>query len=67
MSLVVWAQKSWQANQLSYQPGPDFELVHPSIYPIYELLECVKGLVLLSQSCRICMTRDNSRLSEKSL
>jgi hypothetical protein len=29
-----------QADQLSYHPDPDqdFELAHPNIYPIYELL-----------------------------
>ena len=32
-----------------------FELAHPSIYPIYELLECVKGFVLQIQRCRISM------------
>ena len=26
-----------------------FELAHPNIYPINELLECMKGLVLLIQ------------------
>lgn len=40
----------------------DFELDHPSIYPIYELLEPVKGLGLKSQSYRISMTQSNNRL-----
>lgn len=31
----------------------DFGLAHSNIYPIYELLECVKELVLQIQSCRI--------------
>ena len=43
------------------------ELSHPSIYPIYELLECMKGLDLQIQSCRISMTQGNSRISERSL
>jgi hypothetical protein len=45
---VVWVQESWQAHQLSYQPDadPEFELAYLNIYPIYELLEHVKGLVL---------------------
>ena len=34
-----------------------FELAHPNIYPIYELLECVKGLVLQNQSCRTSVTQ----------
>jgi hypothetical protein len=33
-----------------------FELAHPKIYLIYELLELVKGLALQVQSYRISMT-----------
>ena len=33
----------------------------PSIYPISELLKCVKGPFLQSQSCRISITQGNSR------
>ena len=40
-----------------------FVLAHPNIYPIYELLACVKGLVLQIQSCRISMTQGNNRIS----
>ena len=43
-----------------------FELAHPNIYPISELLEHVKGLVLQIQSCRISMTQGNNRTSERS-
>jgi hypothetical protein len=43
-----------------------FELAQPSIHPIYELLELVKGLVLQNQSCRIPMTPCNNRMSKKS-
>ena len=43
-----------------------FELVHPNIYPIHELLEHLKGLVLQIPSYRISMTQDNKGLSEKS-
>ena len=32
----------------------DFELTHPQIYLIYELLVSVKGLVLQIQHCRFC-------------
>ena len=39
------------------------KLAHPNIYPIYELPECVKGLVLQIQSCRISMTQGNNRTS----
>jgi hypothetical protein len=40
-----------------------FELAHVNIYPIYELLEGVKGLQI--QSCRISMTQSENRLSER--
>lgn len=33
-----------------------FESLHPTIYPIYKLLECVKELILQNQSCRITLT-----------
>jgi hypothetical protein len=36
------------------------ELAHPNIYPIYELLEHLKALVLKNQSCRISMTQGNN-------
>ena len=36
-----------QADQLSSHPGFEgFDLAYPNIYPTYEMLECVKGLVL---------------------
>ena len=41
-------------------------MAHPNIYPIYELLECVKGLVLKTQSCSISMTQGNYRISKRS-
>ena len=40
-----------------------FEWAHPNIYPIYHLLEYMKGLVLQIQSCRISMTQGNNRIS----
>jgi hypothetical protein len=43
-----------------------FGLAHPSIYPIYDQLEHVKGWVLQIQSCRISMTQDNNRISDRS-
>lgn len=42
-------------------------LAHPIIFPIYDLLECVKGLVLQNNSWRISMTRGNSGISERSV
>lgn len=41
------------------------EIAHSNIHSIYELLGCVKGLVLHIQSCRISMTQDNNRMSER--
>jgi hypothetical protein len=41
-------------------------LAHTNIYPIYELLEHMKGLVLQIQSYRISMTQGNNRKSERS-
>jgi hypothetical protein len=66
--LVAQVQESWQADQLSFHPSPDpgLDLVPLNIYPIYELLECVKGQALQIQSCRISMTQSNNRMSEKS-
>jgi hypothetical protein len=61
---VARAQESWQADQLSYHQGTDPG--HPNIYPICELLECVKGVVLQIQSCRISMTQANKGISERS-
>jgi hypothetical protein len=37
------------------------------LYPIAELLECTKGLVLQIQNYRISMTQGNNRISERSL
>ena len=43
-----------------------FELAHPNIYPINELLECMKVLVLQIQKYRIFMTQGNNRISKRS-
>lgn len=45
----------------------DVDLARSNIYPIYELLEHVKGPVLLNHSCRISVTHDNSKISKRSL
>ena len=39
----------------------------PNIYPMYELLEHMKGLVLQIQSYRLSMTQSNNRVSERSI
>ena len=43
-----------------------FELAHPNIYPIDELLKYMKGPVLQIQNYRMSMTQGNNRISEKS-
>jgi hypothetical protein len=43
-----------------------FELVHPNISLIYELLELMKGPMLQIQSCKISMTQDNNRIINRS-
>ena len=40
-------------------------MAHPSTYPIDELLECMKGLVLQIQY-RISMTQGTNRIGEES-
>lgn len=61
--------ESWQAGQFSHCPGQmqDFELVHPNIYPIRDLLERVKGPVPWNQSPRISVTQGNNMLSKSCL
>ena len=41
-------------------------MAHPSTYPIDELLECRKGLVLQIQNHRSSMTQGNSTVSKRS-
>jgi hypothetical protein len=43
-----------------------FELAHPNIYPIDELLEGVKGPVPQIQNYKISMTQGNDRIAEMS-
>lgn len=43
-----------------------FELAHPNISPIDELLELMEGPDLQIQSCRITMTQGSKRISERS-
>lgn len=40
-----------------------FEVAQPNIYPIYELLEHLKGSVLQIQSWRVSMTQGNNRIA----
>ena len=42
------------------------ELAYPTIFPIHDLLESMKGLVLLKDSCRISKTWDSSRVPARS-
>ena len=43
-----------------------FELAHPNIYPINELLVFTKGPALQIQNYRISMTQGNNRISKRS-
>lgn len=42
------------------------KLVHPNIYPICELLEFVKSLVLQGLVCRVPTTQGDNSVSERS-
>lgn len=41
-------------------------MARPNIYPVYELLERVKGPVLQIQSYMVSMAQVNNRISERS-
>ena len=43
-----------------------FYLAHPNIYSLYELLVCVKRLVLQKESCKICTIQSNKKISDRS-
>lgn len=43
-----------------------FELAHPNIYPLNELLQCLKEPVLQIQNNSISTTQGNKRRSERS-
>lgn len=53
LALVVWIRERVTKAQMQ-----GFKLAHPKIF-ICELLEHVKGPVLLFQNCRISMTQSN--------
>ena len=55
-----WTGQSTQAQ------NKDYDLDHPNVHFIYELLEHEKGKDLKIQSCRISMTPDNNRISKGS-
>lgn len=44
-----------------------FELAHCNVYPTYELLWHMKGLVLQNQSFRISITQGNKRILKTNL
>lgn len=55
---------NYTASQVSIQ---GFEFIHHKIYPIYDLLEHMKGLVFHTKSCRVTMTQGNNIISARSL
>jgi len=68
LTLVVWV---WKAAGLTSSATTQAriqgsELVHPNIYPINEVLKCMKGPVLQIQSCRISMTGQQQDMQEES-
>jgi hypothetical protein len=68
LSLVAWVYVSWpkgQTDSATTQYQIQVFEVHPNIYPIYELLELVKGTILQNQSCRISMTQDIQKESQR--
>jgi hypothetical protein len=60
--LACWLISS-AATQAQIQ---GFELAHPKIYIICDLLGFMKGLVLQIQSCKISMTHGNTRITRSS-
>lgn len=69
-SLIWWCENE-RAGRLSnlattYHRMQGFEFAHPNIYPIYDMLGCMKRLVLQFQSCMISIAQGNNRRSEKS-
>ena len=62
---MVQMREIWHTDQLRYHPGQiqGSDLAHPKICIICEWLGCMKGPVLLIQSCRISMTQGNNRIT----
>ena len=59
---LPWWCGHWRAGDLANSASSQaqiysFELAHPNIYSIYNLLESMKGQVLQIQSCRISVTQ----------
>ncbi|GAB1287890.1 Golgi pH regulator [Apodemus speciosus] len=63
-SVLLTAEPSLQPPKGAQSQG--CKSAHSIIYPICELLEHVKELVLQSQSCRVSMTQGDNRRSERS-
>ena len=63
---LPWGCRGGLTNSATQAQIQGFELAYSNIYPIYYLLEYVKGLVLQIQSCRISTTQTNNRRSERS-
>jgi hypothetical protein len=51
------------ASQAQFQSS---ELAHSNIYPVSEMLVCMKGQALQIQNYRTSMTQGNNRISERS-
>lgn len=58
--------RAWRVGRLISLAPTQAQIQGPQTYPIYELLECVKGVVLQFQRYRISMTQANNRISVRS-
>ena len=64
LRLLGGGQKPGLNNSATTQAQiQDLDLAHPKAYPIYELLEPVKGWALQNHGHRVSMTLGNSRMS----
>lgn len=60
-------ESRWADQPGNYQgQNKGYELAHPNIHPIYNLLELLNGPVLQSQRFKISMTQHNNRIFKRS-
>ncbi|KAL6034118.1 hypothetical protein STEG23_024973 [Scotinomys teguina] len=60
-----WGKAGRLINPAYSAQNQDYELAHPNIHFIYELLEHVNGMNLQIQNCRISTTQDNKRTAKR--
>ena len=69
-AMVMRLRESWRAGETmnpaaTHAQNKGYELVHPNIHPIHNLLEHVKGLDLQVQNCRVSTAQGNKRSSSE--